>query len=155
MDDGAAIVGVARVAREQRLRKSGNVRHHKWCCAFVFRISEQEARDFQLVPHLIGRGGCRLRSIAKACKGKIRIRGRGSGHVEGPKGEEANIPLQVVLSCASAEDYLLGCHLLGEVLDRMEVRFAQHCQAMQVNSPEHLYVTREDSRAAHQAEYIA
>ena len=41
-----------------------------------------QAQDFDLVPMLIGRGGCNMRKIADKTAAKVRIRGRGSGHLE-------------------------------------------------------------------------
>eukprot|EP00443_Scrippsiella_acuminata_P031052 CAMPEP_0115190488 /NCGR_PEP_ID=MMETSP0270-20121206/12051_1 /TAXON_ID=71861 /ORGANISM="Scrippsiella trochoidea, Strain CCMP3099" /LENGTH=396 /DNA_ID=CAMNT_0002603701 /DNA_START=58 /DNA_END=1248 /DNA_ORIENTATION=- len=146
VDSGAATSGVSCVENEP-LTDKVSTRHHRWCCIFVFLISEKAAKAFELVPRLIGRGGCNLKSIAGACKGKIRIRGRNSGHIEGPTRAEANIPLQVALSCASAENYLLGRRLLSEVLDRMQVCFAEYCQAMRMDSPVRFYAVREDLRA--------
>ena len=53
---------------------------------------------FDLVPWLIGRRGLNLRKIAEATDSKIRVRGRGSGHLEPEAGKEAPTPLMVAIT---------------------------------------------------------
>jgi hypothetical protein len=62
-----------------------------------------QADGFDLVPKLIGRGGGNLRKIAEATAAKIRIRGKGSGHLEGATHEEAQIPLMIAVTSDSHE----------------------------------------------------
>lgn len=83
-------------------------------CTFRTSVSVAEAQ--KLVPRLIGKSGRNMKTIAGMCNGKVRIRGRGSGYLEGSKMREADVPLQVVLSCAAAEDLRLGRQLLAELL---------------------------------------
>jgi hypothetical protein len=53
------------------------------------------------VPRIIGRGGCNAQAIATT-GAKVRIRGQRSGHKEADTGMEANVPLQLVVTCAEA-----------------------------------------------------
>jgi|EP00927_Polykrikos_kofoidii_P077594 hypothetical protein len=53
---------------------------------------------FDLVPMLIGRGGANMRKIAEATNAKIRVRGRGSGHLEVNGTSEAPTPLMVAVT---------------------------------------------------------
>jgi len=78
----------------------------RWTCKFVFfGFDPDRDGDFDLVPRLIGRGGLHVKAISSACQGKVRIRGIGSGHKEAQKGgkspAEANVTLQIVLSCST------------------------------------------------------
>jgi len=57
-----------------------------------------QAPGFELVPMLIGRGGRNMRKIAEATSAKIRIRGRGSGHLEIDGKFEAPTPLMVAVT---------------------------------------------------------
>eukprot|EP00928_Gymnodinium_smaydae_P029957 TRINITY_DN22410_c0_g1_i1.p1 TRINITY_DN22410_c0_g1~~TRINITY_DN22410_c0_g1_i1.p1 ORF type:complete len:594 (-),score=100.77 TRINITY_DN22410_c0_g1_i1:258-2039(-) len=53
---------------------------------------------FDLVPMLIGRGGQNLRKIADQTGAKLRVRGRGSGHLEVDGKYEAPTPLMVAVT---------------------------------------------------------
>jgi hypothetical protein len=57
-----------------------------------------QVSGFDLVPRLIGRGGCNMRRIANETNAKIRIRGRGSGHLEVDGKSEAPTPLMVAVT---------------------------------------------------------
>ena len=54
--------------------------------------------DFDLVPMLIGRGGRNMRDIYVSTNAKLRIRGRGSGHLEIDGRKEAPVPLMVAVT---------------------------------------------------------
>jgi len=57
-----------------------------------------QAPGFDLVPRLIGRGGCKMRSIADRTGAKVRIRGSGSGYYEVGGRSEAPTPLMVAVT---------------------------------------------------------
>jgi hypothetical protein len=65
-----------------------------WCHIFITKPHPQ----FDLVPMLIGRGGCNMRDIYNATDAKIRVRGRGSGHLEVEGVKEAPVPLMVAVT---------------------------------------------------------
>ncbi|CAE7274603.1 unnamed protein product [Symbiodinium necroappetens] len=46
-----------------------------------------------------------MRRIADDCNAKVRLRGIGSGFLEGSDGKEANMPLQLNVSCTEYADY--------------------------------------------------
>ena len=48
---------------------------------------------------ILGKGGNNMRRIAEDCNAKVRLRGIGSGFLEGAEGKEANMPLQLNVSC--------------------------------------------------------
>merc|ERR1712136_522981 len=98
---------LARVPGRSRLetrRQSGNVTAGLASLSF-FGFDPDRDGDFDLVPRLIGRGGSHVKAVSSACQGKVRIRGIGSGHEEAQRGgkcpAEANVTLQIVLSCAT------------------------------------------------------
>ncbi|CAE6942142.1 unnamed protein product [Symbiodinium natans] len=47
-----------------------------------------------------------MRRIADECNAKVRLRGIGSGFLEGSDGTEANMPLQLNVSCTEYPDYV-------------------------------------------------
>jgi len=108
-------------AMRQRTRN----RKKRLCCSFVMTTSLPRLESWDFVPRLIGRGGSNMKKIASACKGKIRVRGKGSGYLEGPNQKEAALPLQVALSCESAEDFAIGRRMVINLLDSMARAFVE------------------------------
>lgn len=53
---------------------------------------------FDLVPMLIGRGGQNMRRIFNETGAKLRVRGKGSGHMEIDGEREAPVPLMVAVT---------------------------------------------------------
>ncbi|CAE8702826.1 unnamed protein product, partial [Polarella glacialis] len=83
-----------------------------------------QMEGFDLVPRLIGRGGCNMRKIAEATGSKIRIRGRGSGHLEIDGKTEAPTPLMVAVTTDRADPEFLTVKELKSV----EGRYLAFCQ---------------------------
>lgn len=71
---------------------------------FILPINQDHAKQYDLVPKLIGWQGKNMKRIADSCGAKLRIRGKGSLHkeVRSPCGAlvEANVQLQLCLSCS-------------------------------------------------------
>mmetsp|Transcript_58184 Transcript_58184/g.138541 ORF Transcript_58184/g.138541 Transcript_58184/m.138541 type:complete len:518 (+) Transcript_58184:141-1694(+) len=80
---------------------------------------------FDLVPMFIGRSGCNVKKIAEATGAKLRIRGKGSGHKEGPDGEEAPVPLMVAVTTdkTDAEHFREAVRMTLVELQRVSQRF--------------------------------
>eukprot|EP00929_Paragymnodinium_shiwhaense_P039183 TRINITY_DN20603_c0_g2_i1.p1 TRINITY_DN20603_c0_g2~~TRINITY_DN20603_c0_g2_i1.p1 ORF type:complete len:454 (+),score=139.18 TRINITY_DN20603_c0_g2_i1:57-1418(+) len=70
-----------------------------------FRVGIEDDEEFAVVRRIFGKGGCNMKSIAEAYDAKLRLRGRGSGFLEGSGGQEASIPLQLFVSCKSYASY--------------------------------------------------
>jgi len=71
----------------------------------------------------LGQGGHNMKSIARECDGKVRVRGRGSSYLEGPHpGAEADLPLQVSLS-AHHVNFDRGFAMLAQLLDGIGVQY--------------------------------
>lgn len=121
-------------------RKAGSARQ---CCSFVFNLSYSRIVDFRLVRRLIGKEGTNMKLIAAACGGKVRIRGRGSGHREEPHGREADLPLQVALSCPDEEGFLLGRQMLQRLLQGVGGDFELHCAKFNIKAPGRFYYVLE------------
>merc|ERR1712183_29944 len=88
-------------------------------CSFYLR-KRQSA--FQLVPMLIGKGGCNTRRIADLTNTHVRLRGKGSGHREYPRGREAPIPLMLVVSteAENREGFKQAVHMSVELLQLID-----------------------------------
>jgi hypothetical protein len=133
---GAAGAGVSSDCSPSQMSSSGRGgggRDRRFTCKFIFGgFDVDRDADFELVPRLIGRGGVNMRNIARACDGKVRIRGRGSGHQEQQKGSrvlvEADVPLQIALSCKDSACYEEGRRQVFALLDFIAIHFERYCR---------------------------
>lgn len=89
-----------------------------------------QAPDFDLVPMLIGRGGCNMRKIADRTRAKVRIRGRGSGHLEADNKQEAPTPLMVAVTTdhLDAGGFKEAVRMTIHELEIVSQRFQSHCE---------------------------
>jgi len=91
---------------------------------------QMQATGFDLVPMLIGHGGSNVRRIVDATGAKIRIRGRGSGHLEVDGKFEAPTPLMwaVTADYEDAEGFRNAVEMTLAELRTVEHRFLVFCQ---------------------------
>lgn len=89
-----------------------------------------KAPDFDLVPMLIGRGGCNMRRIAEQTDSKIRIRGQGSGHKEIDGKQEAPTPLMVAVTThhTDHQHFKEAIRLTLRELSTASRRYIAHCE---------------------------
>jgi len=89
-----------------------------------------KAPDFDLVPMLIGRGGCNMRKIAEQTESKIRIRGQGSGHKEIDGKQEAPTPLMVAVTThhTDHQHFKEAIRLTLKELSTASRRYVTHCE---------------------------
>mmetsp|Transcript_1365 Transcript_1365/g.3028 ORF Transcript_1365/g.3028 Transcript_1365/m.3028 type:complete len:620 (+) Transcript_1365:160-2019(+) len=89
---------------------------------------------FDLVPRLIGRGGCNMRRIADQTGAKVRIRGKGSGHLEIDGEREAPTPLMVAVTTDKADQgsFRSAIAMTLQELRNVETRFHVHCQKQNI-----------------------
>ncbi|CAE8582558.1 unnamed protein product [Polarella glacialis] len=131
--------GAARAAAtggaQQRLVKSASCQQRArggetYSCTFIFGgIDAERDSDFDLVPRLIGRQVHHTHHIAAVSGGKVRIRGRGSQHMECSSGtQEADVPLQISLSTKSPEGFELGKKELEALLQDIGSHFTRYCR---------------------------
>merc|ERR1712187_458060 len=81
----------------ERSSRRKSKRSRFWC---NIRIDEDVLKvdGFDLIPKLIGSKGQNTRDIGKKTDTKVRIRGRGSGHVETGTDKEANAHLMMAIA---------------------------------------------------------
>lgn len=98
----------------------------RWCC-FYLRIP---VGTFDLVPIIIGWKGCNTRRIAEATQAKVRVRGKGSGHLESTTGKEAPTPLMMVVATEANNDdgFFQAVKMTIELLRYVEERYFAYCQ---------------------------
>eukprot|EP00747_Dinoflagellata_sp_TGD_P088626 gnl/TRDRNA2_/TRDRNA2_164072_c0_seq1.p1 gnl/TRDRNA2_/TRDRNA2_164072_c0~~gnl/TRDRNA2_/TRDRNA2_164072_c0_seq1.p1 ORF type:complete len:200 (-),score=34.08 gnl/TRDRNA2_/TRDRNA2_164072_c0_seq1:304-903(-) len=96
-----------------------------WCHLY---ISEQMlVKGFDLVKKIIGHGGCNTKSIYEATGAKLRVRGRGSGHLEGRSEASVHLMLAVGTDGAACKNFEMAIERCVELLKHTETRFEHHC----------------------------
>jgi hypothetical protein len=97
-----------------------------WCHLFL----NKRHPDFDLVPMLIGRSGCNMREIYQATNAKIRVRGRGSGHLEVDGSKEAPVPLMVAVTSEGGYQvhFRTAVEMTISKLKEVQQLFVQFCQ---------------------------
>jgi len=100
---------------------------------------------------LIGRGGKNMRKIYTATNAKIRVRGRGSGHLEVDGKKEAPVPLMVAVTAnkADADGFKLAVEMTLANLKDVGESFEQFCHQRGLEPPkEPVYSIGELSKGA-------
>jgi hypothetical protein len=79
---------------------------------------------------LIGRSGCNMREIYQATNAKIRVRGRGSGHLEVDGSKEAPVPLMVAVTSEGGYQvhFRTAVEMTISKLKEVQQLFVQFCQ---------------------------
>ena len=92
------------------------MRDKEWAHIFLFH----QDYTFALVPWLIGTKGSNTRAIFEATQCKVRIRGRGSGHLEVDGTREAPVPLMMAVTGPKQKPrrFVKAVHLAVELLER-------------------------------------
>lgn len=118
-----------------------------WCCSFVIMLPDDVVTEFGLVAQLIGRNGVNTKRIAQQCSGKVRVRGTGSRHLEGPTMQESLARLQIALSCESEDNFEVGFRLVSELLDVSYKRFHVFCRERGWTAPKTIYSVRHNDES--------
>lgn len=107
-------------------RDQGAKGTRKFTCRFLIGIDND--KEFQVARKLIGSKGCNMKRIVKLTGAKLRLRGVGSGYLEGASQKESSEPLQLCISCTSPEGYQTAVKQLEELLSGIYDDFRQFCQ---------------------------
>lgn len=107
----------------------------KYNCKFAVEIN---AEDFPVSRRIIGPKGANMKRIIDACTQghsgnihdiiKIRLRGRGSGHREGPERVESEEPLHICISSRYEDKYKLAVELVEQLLKDVYREYRERCQ---------------------------
>jgi len=130
----ASATNAARIAPEHTsgITKAAELQQHRlhfqnrvWCHLYLH--PDMLRPGFDLNKKIIGRGGCCTRGIYDATGAKIRLRGRGSGHLEG--GQEAPAPLMLAITGekGKAANFCKAIQMAAELLRDVSKRFQSFC----------------------------
>lgn len=97
-----------------------------WCHLYIHEGMRRPG--FELNKIIIGHGGRNTGSIYEATRAKIRLRGHGSGHLEG--GREAPVPFMLAVIGTDAEpaQFQKAVERVAELLQGVEKRFKAFCK---------------------------
>lgn len=84
---------------------------------------------FDVNKKIIGHGGANTKRIFEKTGAKIRLRGRGSGHNEGERGE-APVPLMLAVTSdtRNQENFLQACELSSQLLQTVTAKYPEFCR---------------------------
>eukprot|EP00927_Polykrikos_kofoidii_P001611 TRINITY_DN10612_c0_g2_i1.p1 TRINITY_DN10612_c0_g2~~TRINITY_DN10612_c0_g2_i1.p1 ORF type:complete len:534 (+),score=87.33 TRINITY_DN10612_c0_g2_i1:144-1604(+) len=89
----------------------------KFVCAIHVGMNDLTG-DFCLVKRILGKGGDNMKTLASDFNARIRLRGIGSGFLEGERMREAEMPLRLDVSCSRFEDY---CGVVDRLVDLLQI----------------------------------
>ena len=108
-----------------------------------FEIGIENEKEFQVARRLIGVKGQHMKHINKETEAKLRLRGKGSGYLEGVTKQESPEPLHLCVSCGSQEGYRRAVTMVSELLESIYEDYRKFCKNknLQVPTSEQLHVT--------------
>jgi len=98
----------------------------KYTCRFLIGIDND--KEFQVARRIIGAKGANMKRIVRLTEAKLRLRGMGSGYFEGTGQKESTEPLQLCVSCTSADGYKTAVRQVEELLKRVYEEYKQFCR---------------------------
>jgi len=111
----------------------GKGARNKMQCQFIIGIEEEP--KFKVMRQIIGSGGANMKRIALSTDAKLRLRGRGSGFLEGPHNQESTDDLMLCLSSQDAVGYKHAKKLVTELLRDIYNNYDKFCSKAGQNPP--------------------
>jgi hypothetical protein len=106
----------------------------KYTCRF--EIPPDIERDFSVAKRIIGQKGVNMKKIVAMLpsvdSAKLRLRGRGSGFLEGPLKQESNEPLHLCISCRDGEAYSIVIREVNSLFEEIGRQYADWCKERSV-----------------------
>jgi hypothetical protein len=102
----------------------------KYTCRF--EIPADLDPEFCVSKRIIGQKGVNMKKIVSslpcADAAKLRLRGRGSGFLEGPAKQESNEPLHLCVSCRDGDSYSIVIREVTALLEDVYVQYDHWCK---------------------------
>jgi len=100
-----------------------------------YRVCIEQDRAFNVVRKLLGDKGSHMKKINESTGAKLRIRGRGSGFLEGPDQIEADEPLMVCISAPSSEGFEIAVQAVENLLESVHDQYRKFCNDRKLRVP--------------------
>lgn len=97
----------------------------KFTCRFEIGIENE--REFQVARRIIGQKGINMKDIVARTDAKLRLRGKGSGYLEGIARQESPEPLHLCVSCTTKRGYAEAARLVSELLQVVYNDYREFC----------------------------
>ena len=114
----------------------------KFTCRFDIPIDND--KDFQIARRVIGKSGANMKRIVATTDAKLRLRGRGSGYLEGYNRAESPEPLHLCVSAPTREGYEEAVRRVTELLESIFREYQEYCVSRAFAVPELTVVVREN-----------
>ena len=100
----------------------------KFTCKYEILIENEP--EFQVASKIIGSNGYNMKKIRNECNSevKLRLRGKGSGHKEGPQNKESDEPLHLCVSSKTKEQLNKACFLVNKLFDKINEEYKLFCK---------------------------
>jgi len=103
-------------------------------CQFYVGIEEEP--KFRVTRKLLGPHGQHVKAIAEKTWAKLRLRGLGSGFLEGPEQQESTDELMLCVSAQDAASYAEAVKLVTELLEGVHEQYRAHLRKAGQSPPE-------------------
>ncbi|CAE7560609.1 unnamed protein product [Symbiodinium natans] len=124
----------AKAKSKAKSAKKHNPGQKIWCHFFIDPVMLRNG--FDVNKKLIGHGGANTKRIYEETGAKIRLRGRGSGHVEGDRGEApVHLMLAVTSETRNQDNFLVALELSAQLLQKVTIRYPDFCKAYGIPPP--------------------
>jgi hypothetical protein len=118
-----------------------------------FDIGIENDRDFHVARRIIGQKGSNMKRIVLAADGvdtpKLRLRGIGSGFLEGALKQESPEPLHLCVSCKDYKNYRYAIDEVTVLLEGVYADYAEYCRARGYARPLPVVMLREQPLLEH------
>jgi hypothetical protein len=118
----------------------------KLTCRFDIGIDND--KEFQVARRIIGQKGANMKKIVEATGAKLRLRGKGSGYLEGPLKEESQEPLHLCVSCTSMKGYNDAVQAVTEILEGVYLEYKKFRKSRRLPELQDLKVVMKDTTLA-------
>jgi RNA recognition motif-containing protein len=134
--------------KQRRVRKQNSggcdnspSRVRKFTCRFDVGI--QNEKTFQVARRIIGSKGANMKKIFKDTGAKLRLRGQGSGFLEGTSQQESPEALHLCISAKKIDEYQMAVRKVEELLQGVYREYRAHCKQKDLATPNLRVVCRE------------
>jgi hypothetical protein len=112
----------------------------KYTCRFDIQIDND--KEFHVARRIIGQKGANMKRIVKQSgyDAKLRLRGKGSGFLEGALKQESQEPLHLCVSCKDYNGYKAAVDQINELLTEVYAEYKQYCRIRNQQYPSGLRI---------------